>query len=329
MLSVADLTLRPATLDDATFAADLQTTLRPDDPADPESVRYWWQNENREWIHDRLVIERDGSPIGLAERHRPPWERLPKRYDRIYADVLPRHRDQLDVTYSVVEARSRADGSEVFTTGALENDAFKIELLARRGYREERRGKAWELAGLSDASGHPRDPDLVERLAAMAEASRERMRAQGIRLLTLAEDRDPEKYRKLWRMSEDAAQDTPRTIPRVPEPFEEFMKWFDAPSTRRDRFWIARLGEEIVGCSVLAYPPTLGNVWTDWTGTARAVRGRGVARALKLETVLQAMALGVTRVRTGNDSQNAPILHINETMGYEPIPGWIHFMKEA
>lgn len=51
--------------------------------------------------------------------------------------------------------------------------------------------------------------------------------------------------------------------------------------------------------------------------------------ALKLETVLQAMALGVTRVRTSNDGKNAPILHVNATMGYEPIPGWIQFMKEA
>ena len=32
-MKVADLELRPATLDDAPFAADMHTALRPDDPA--------------------------------------------------------------------------------------------------------------------------------------------------------------------------------------------------------------------------------------------------------------------------------------------------------
>jgi hypothetical protein len=80
---------------------------------------------------------------------------------------------------------------------------------------------------------------------------------------------------------------------------------------------------------VLAYPPTRGNVWTDWTGTGRKVRGRGVARALKLETVMQAMALGTKRVRTENDGANAPILHLNEEMGYTRIPGWVQLLREA
>lgn len=59
------------------------------------------------------------------------------------------------------------------------------------------------------------------------------------------------------------------------------------------------------------------------------VRGKGVARALKCETVMQAIALGVTRVRTDNDGQNAPILHINETMGYRRRPDMIQLMRAA
>jgi mycothiol synthase len=130
-------------------------------------------------------------------------------------------------------------------------------------------------------------------------------------------------------MSEEAASDVPTTIPHVGEPFEQFMKWFDAPSVRLDRMWIAREGDDIVGISVLAYPPTRGNVWTDWTGTARKVRGRGVARALKVETVMQAIALGTKRVRTENDGENAPILHLNEEMGYTRIPGSVQLLKDA
>jgi GNAT superfamily N-acetyltransferase len=102
-----------------------------------------------------------------------------------------------------------------------------------------------------------------------------------------------------------------------------------APGLDAVRLWAARDGQAIVGMSVLDYPPGIGNVWTDFTGTSRAVRGRGIARALKLETVLQAIALGVKRVRTNNDGQNAPIIHLNEEMGYARIPGHIQMHKKV
>jgi hypothetical protein len=85
----------------------------------------------------------------------------------------------------------------------------------------------------------------------------------------------------------------------------------------------------VIGVSILSYPPKRGVVATDWTGVARAGRGRGVARAVKCETVMQAIALGVDRIRTDNDSQNAPILHINQTMGYKRRPDMIQFIRAA
>jgi len=117
-------------------------------------------------------------------------------------------------------------------------------------------------------------------------------------------------------------------VPHVLVDMTEWMKWFDSPGLRPDRIWIAREGDDVVGISMLSYPPVRGVVTTDWTGTARKVRGRGVARALKCETLMQAIALGVDRVRTDNDSANTPILHINETMGYHRRPDLVQYLKE-
>ena len=105
------------------------------------------------------------------------------------------------------------------------------------------------------------------------------------------------------------------------------MEWFASPGLRPERIWLAREGDDIVGISQLSYPPLRGVVETDWTGIARVARSRGIARALKCETLLQAIALGVDRVRTDNDSTNVPILHINETMGYRRRPDMIQLLK--
>jgi len=44
---------------------------------------------------------------------------------------------------------------------------------------------------------------------------------------------------------------------------------------------------------------------------------------------MQAIVLGVDRVRTDNDGENAPILHINESMGYRRLKDMIQLMKPA
>jgi hypothetical protein len=36
------LDLRPVTIDDVEMVADLEATRDPDDPRDPEMMRYWW-----------------------------------------------------------------------------------------------------------------------------------------------------------------------------------------------------------------------------------------------------------------------------------------------
>src|SRR5207249_8689799 len=135
--------------------------------------------------------------------------------------------------------------------------------------------------------------DLVanrEKLLEMTEESRARMRNEGVRLLTLGTDDDPKAIEKIWRLSEEAGDDVPTTEPRVPEEMASYTRWVNAPEIHRDRFWIARLGEAVVGLSVLGYPPVRGVVGTEWTATARSVRGRGGARALKCEP--GALALG-------------------------------------
>ena len=316
-----DLHFRDATLDDAAFAADVETQANPVRPTDPIVTRYWWEQPDDTYVVRRCIVARGGREIGFAFFEHPVWSRLPVPHGDVGGELLPSERDQqtLEAMLGEMERRLEADGARRVAVRANEDDDVRIAAILARGFRVDRRGRRWLL-----------DLDANRaRIAAMTTESRARMSAEGIQLLTLDRDTDPDKYRKLWRMNEEAVQDVPTTLPNVEESFEDTMRWLRAPGMHEARFWVAREGEDIVGVSVLEFPPVRGIVGTAWTATARRVRGRGIARALKCETLTQAIALGVDRVRTGNDGANDPILHINASMGYQPWVGNINFLKDV
>jgi len=319
-VKAADITLREARIEDAAFAADLETALRPDNPQDPVIYEDYWRNPDAGSKIERFIGELEGKRVAYASQRHAIWK-TPKRYGSVGGDLVPPHRtrERLDALFAAMEDRSRADGTQTFTTWAWEDDDLRVSALSTRGYREERRQRFWELDLVANRS----------KLEAMATDSRKKMSEQRITVLTIDRDDDPEKFRKLWRMSNEAEQDVPTTVPHVEGAFEDFMKWMRSPGLREDRIWIARDGDAILGVSILSYPPRRGVVQTDWTGVGRAARGKGVARALKCETVMQAIALGIDKVRTDNDFRNAPILHINDTMGYRRLPDAIQFMRSA
>ena len=315
----SDLVFRPAQRGDGAFAADVDTAVRPSGPRDPMTYEYWWAQPDENRVIARFVATRGERRIGYAIAEHPRWDLQPERYGTVDGNLLPSDRTQanLDTVFAAMEERVVADGAKILSAYAYENDALRIETLLARAYKEGRRFRRWEL-------------DLVanrEKLLAIPEESRSRMKNEGVRMVTLAADNDVNVIEKIWRLSEEAGDDVPTTEPRVPEEMASYSRWVNAPEIHRDRFWIARVGDDVVGVSVLGYPPVRGVVGTEWTATARSVRGRGIARALKCETLAQAIALGVDRVRTGNDAANDPILHINETMGYRLIPGGMQFLR--
>src|SRR5712691_4804952 len=77
------LTFRSATLDDAVFAADVSTAVRPDEPEDPASWRHWWASDDPAWTNERWIVLRGDKPIGYARHNHAPWEQQSKRYGRI------------------------------------------------------------------------------------------------------------------------------------------------------------------------------------------------------------------------------------------------------
>jgi RimJ/RimL family protein N-acetyltransferase len=313
-MAVTDLEheLRPATLDDASLVADLESLRDPSEPRDPVLLRYWWQMGDELERALRRVSVRDGVAVAFVGVSHEDWSDGERRYGVVRP--LLHYDEWMDDSYAglvdIGEGWLRSEGGETAVARVREDFPRERSVLGKLGFREDRRLRTSEL-------------DLVarrEHVLKAARACRRQMRKLGVDLHPMSEERDPNRFHELYETMTESGHDVPRSVPERDMTFDEWRRfWFDNPAIRQDRFWIAREGGEIVGCSVLDCPVVRGVPWTAFTGTRRRVRGRGVARALKYQSMAQAIEVGYTRVRTSNDADNPAILRINAEMGYRLV----------
>jgi RimJ/RimL family protein N-acetyltransferase len=194
-----------------------------------------------------------------------------------------------------------------------------LEALEQVGYERDRKEKVWELD--LQANG--------VRLLSEAHEASEKAERDGYRLTTVAAWQSPDKLRALHALDGLTRKDIPTTFPILPETLENFVARSMAPDRPHDRWWIALKDGKPVAMSYLRFPPVRGAIWTGYTCSSPDHRGRGIARAVKLQSLAQAIELGLPYVYTDNDSENAPMLHINERLGYGPRPGFVGLLKRV
>jgi GNAT superfamily N-acetyltransferase len=155
------------------------------------------------------------------------------------------------------------------------------------------------------------------------------VKQSGIRMFTYADLGDTEENRrKFYKFSVQLFNDVPGMDFPDP-PYEQWLKQgIEGSLFAADSHFFAADGDRWVGWAGLMYFKD-GHLLVNWmTGIDRAYRGRKIALALKLLTIDYAKQKGVPRMRTNNDSLNAPMLAINRKLGYKPVPGWYRMNKE-
>ena len=315
------VTYRPATIDDAALAADVMTAAYPSLAQDAVLVRYRWEHPRSGYEYTRFLAERDGRAIAFLGSVHAPWQQVPDRpcEVEVWLDQNALERTLLDEMWSWISARAAAQDARLLLAYCGEDETLMLGSLASLGFARERAMKVWQL-------------DLEKngaRLLSEAAAARAEMQSAGISLRTVADWRDGDRMNKLFELNKQTVQDVPHSLTIVAETFEDFDRRAHAPDRRDDRWWIALDGERPIAMSFLKFPPVRGTVWTGYTCTDREYRGRGIARAVKLQSLAQAFELGVPLVCTDNDSANAPMLHINETLGYTRRPGFVEHHKRV
>ena len=313
--------IRPATLDDAGLAADLMTAAYPPEPQDPLVAGYRWTHTRDGWTFGRFIAELDARPIAYLGTQHGPWEKVPDRNCDIGVDLdLAYQSDEVaDFLWSWIADQAVAGGARILNAYAAEDETKLLNSLARLGFERDRSEKVWEL----DFKKHGK------RLLAEAAEARQKMKGEEIELLPLADWPGDETIKRLHELNEAAVKDIPSSYPILPQTLDNFIDRMKAPDLLDDRLWLARHGNRPVAMSFLRFPPVRGHVWTGFTCSDPEYRGRGIARAVKLQSLAQAVELGVPFVRTDNDSENAPMLHINEALGYHSRPGFASFVKRV
>ena len=287
-----------------------------------ETARFGWNALDTQRYHrerQAAVEPQTGHLVGVATFGHNPEIFHPDKYG-CGINVHPEYQKrgigrQL---WAWLDERLRARGAIVARSSVWEGHADAVAFAQRRGFVEKRR--IWQ-------SVLP-----VERVDLSVLAFRwERARAQGITMTTLAEEleRDPECLTKLYTLASESLRHTP--LPDVPTdpPFEMFRQWImENPRRMPEAFFIARDGERYVGVSFLEGAEEERTLNQGLTATDPEYMRRGIAWALKLNTVKYAQENGYQRIKTWNDTENQPMLSINLRLGFRPLPATITMERE-
>lgn len=174
----------------------------------------------------------------------------------------------------------------------------------------------WEATGFERVGERAR----VARTVSAADRELARANPDGVRVVELRER--PELLPDAERLWADVHHDIPSALGFDMAEAPTMRKELGiAPGDELPPWLVAAVADdaELVGIACLV--PMHGGVEAGhrFTGVAPDWRGRGVARALKVELLRWAASAGITRVYASNDEHNPAMRRVNDDLGYEQI----------
>ena len=152
---------------------------------------------------------------------------------------------------------------------------------------------------LLDAHIFELELDVAQFNAFHNEALVNQVKKMGIQFTTLADLQDEASEIKLYELYVETSKDNPGQYGDV-GPFEQWKKEFFPANSSRE----------------------------DWIFIAVDDRGRGIAKALKVIAINAAKVAGVKTITTDSEENNAPMQHINKTLGFLPGNGHYRIIKQ-
>ncbi|CAL9322435.1 N-acetyltransferase family protein [Streptomyces sp. SudanB52_2052] len=299
--------LRPDVRADAEGFSTTRRLALPYMLSTPESVVHTLTHAHPDAHFTQLVAEEDGEIIGTAQvsvAHDSPEPGQGSA--NIYVRPDRRHRGAGSLLLRTAEERLAALGVTKLFAWVLdepENRAFA----ERHGFRASRSAYFLRLDLTAGTLPPRQDPPA------------------GVELRTAADFADDP--RPLFELDAEVVSDEPGDIAVE---FTDYEAWLEEnwrhPLLNRDLTAVAVVDGRPAAFSVAHTDGT--RYGTAMTGTARAFRGRGLAKLAKNESLHRARAAGYREAFTGNDTGNDPMIAINKWFGYEIAATEVRHVRE-
>ncbi|MER5476543.1 GNAT family N-acetyltransferase [Streptomyces sp. NPDC002734] len=134
--------------------------------------------------------------------------------------------------------------------------------------------------------------------------------------------------RPLFALDAECTADEPGDVDHL---LDDYENWLDEtwrhPLLRHDLTTVAVVDGRPVAFTA-ARTDGGTRYGTGMTGTARAHRGRGLAKLVKAHSLHRARAAGFTEAHTGNDAGNEPMLAVNRWLGYQVCAQEVQHVRE-
>ncbi|WP_327346744.1 GNAT family N-acetyltransferase [Streptomyces europaeiscabiei] len=300
--------LRAADPADAEAFVEVRRLALPFMVSTAESLLHDATQATPEAHYRQLVAEADGEVIGTVQTGIADDSPVPGQgYLNVYVHPDHLRRGAGGLLVRAAEERLTAVGAKRLLSWVLdapENRAFA----ERRGYAPSRSAHFLRLD-----LAHGTLPPL-------------RTPPDGVELRTAADFADDP--RPLFDLDAEASADEPGDLDAE---FDDYELWL-AETFRHPLLDHALSTVVVVDGTPAAFTAVRTDgrdrYFTGMTGTARAFRGRGLAKLAKNDSLRRARAAGYTEAFTGNDTDNGPMLAVNKWFGYEVCATEVRYVRE-
>jgi GNAT superfamily N-acetyltransferase len=238
------------------------------------------------------LVAVDGDSIvgwGSATRR---WESGAIDDVSIWVMVEPSHRRQGlgSELLDLVEQHAISGGAKTLMTG-VESDPAGLLFLERHGYEERSAG----IVSLVE----PRSVDVPAR--------------SGFKVLALSELVGLEE--RLFQFWGEAG-----AFPSTAQSFEEWRRTvLESPLLEPEGSFTVFKGDRPVALAWLLVDRERARAENEWTATLPDLRGQGLARMAKLNTIRWAAENGIGEILTDSDEDNVAMLELNRSLGYRML----------
>ncbi|ATL26622.1 GNAT family N-acetyltransferase [Streptomyces formicae] len=296
-MTVIVRTLSPDLPGDAAGFAAVRRAAVPAMLATPESVAFDRAHAHPDSGYRQLIAEVDGEIIGTAQVGLAYDSPEPGQgYANVYVHPDRRGAGAGTLLLRTAEEYLAGEGTTTVYSWVMDDPA-NLAFADRHGYRASRSAHFLRLdlahGTLPPRQGPPAGVELVSGSV-------------------FADDARP-----LFDLDAETVADEPGDIAAE---FTDYAHWlaetWHHPLVSRELTTVA-LVEGRPAAFSLARTDGAGRYASGMTGTARAHRGKGLAKLAKNDSLHRAREAGCTEAFTGNDAGNEPMLAINEWFGYE------------